>query len=793
MKSLYEYSRITEMAKRLFEEERLIERLDGWFLSEEIKMLNQDRIIGLPKPIARAANLKTVIEQLPLTFSENAIFVGTQRDSFGMTYALINPNFEVDSFSGYCDPTAVFDDIVPNDVITIERIQKVKKWFSEQPYAKELDKVYEPVRRYTSEAVFFIEQVTGHTICDYNLALDKGLLYIISILNKKIINPNYDELQINNFKAMKITLEACITLAERYKKLVYENYSLEKCEVRKKQLSRLIDTLNHIPAFGARNLYEAIQCYILLWQVMCLEQSPNPYAFSVGNADRIFYKYYQKDDISLEEATGLFKHFLVFFNIGTRSWAISQNILLGGKDSDGSDLSTPLTSALLSAYYDMNLPQPILSVKLHKNTPEQLYKDMGKFMFTPGVLTPSFFNDDQLFEILKANGVAEEDLKNYAVAGCQEPLIMGKDNGNTTNSWLNLGKILELTINDGVSLLSGNQIGPKANYFISGVHTKKEIFEHIKELFYLNVQYYMNLMCKAANHASYAISILDVPFLSVFMGGLDSGYDMRDTQHQGTKYNGSGCLIHGVSVVGDSFIAIKHLLANSEFIADDLINALKNNFVGYERLHGFLKQCPKYGNNIDEVDNEVVEVCDYVSRMVKKQKNYLGNPFRPDFSSPSTHLLYGYHVGATPDGRCQREMLGYGIDPLYGEATNGLGFRLLSNFKLPYLLFNGGYASHFGIDPNYFNGSSFEEKGIEFKNKILKTLFFSAPDNNPFYLYVNVTTAETLRAVLKEPDVYAPNGVYIVRIHGTFVNFLDLSPAIQDDIIKRLDGKSTEL
>ena len=63
----------------------------------------------------------------------------------------------------------------------------------------------------------------------------------------------------------------------------------------------------------------------------------------------------------------------------------------------------------------------------------------------------------------------------------------------------------------------------------------------------------------------------------------------------------------------------------------------------------------------------------------------------------------------------------------------------------------------------------------------------------PFYLYVNVTTPETLRKVLANPKKYAPSGVYIMRIHGTFVNFLDLSPAIQQDIIKRLDLHSTSM
>ena len=140
-------------------------------------------------------------------------------------------------------------------------------------------------------------------------------------------------------------------------------------------------------------------------------------------------------------------------------------------------------------------------------------------------------------------------------------------------------------------------------------------------------------------------------------------------------------------------------------------------------------------------------------------------------------------------------MLNYGVDPMAGDASNGLGLRTLSTMKLPFEKFNGGYASHFGIDPKYFRGSSFEERGMEFARRVVQPLFFNpfADHMSPFYLYVNVTTPEMLRKVLADPKKYAPSGVYIMRIHGTFVNFLDLSPAIQEDIIRRLDPASTSL
>ena len=105
---------------------------------------------------------------------------------------------------------------------------------------------------------------------------------------------------------MKISLEALLLLTERYKSIAEEKLKSADGE-RKEQLKLMVDTLSKIPFEGATSFYEAIQSYILLWQTMCLEQAPNPFAFSVGNADRIFEPY--RGELSREEASELFKHF----------------------------------------------------------------------------------------------------------------------------------------------------------------------------------------------------------------------------------------------------------------------------------------------------------------------------------------------------------------------------------------------------------------------------------------------------------------------------------------------------
>ena len=773
MNRILDSIKITEMAKKLFAEKRAGNRLDGWFIAKEAELRLSKDFEGENEEVKKALILREIVKTIPIYLSDYQLFAGTQDDAFARSYALINPAFKVEEFSGYCDPAAVFGDIEPSGEFTAERINAARDEFAKTEYAVKLGEVYGKNECYTKEVIFFFEQVTGHLIPDMRYAIKNGVKAMIEKIEGK---------EGNGYKAFRIALESAIILANRYADLASEQAKTASAE-RKAQLEIMENTLRKVPENGAENLCEAIQAFIIMWQIMCLEQTPNPFAFSVGNADRIFEPY--RNGLDRDTVAALFKHFLVFFNVADRSWAISQNIIISGRDIDGNDLTNDSSYALMDAYYDMNLPQPILSVKLHKNTPQKLYEEMGRFLFTPGALTPSFFNDDSLFAVLSSKGVADCDLADISIAGCQEPLIMGKDNGNTTNSWLNLPKILEMTLTGGVSTITGEKL----------VDVEPCRLENVREAFWQNVERFVAAMGEAANGASVALSTQRVPFLSCLMGGLENGIDARDTKAQGTEYNGSGCLIHGVSVIADSFAAIDKLLAERPEDADKLVDALKADFNGYEDLREFLLSADKFGNNIESVDREAGEIASKVADIVSSTKNYLGNSFRPDFSSPSTHLLYGYWVGATPDGRKSRDMLGYGVDPLYGSAENGLGFRMLSNMKMPFEKMNGGYASHLGIDPKYFTSDNTEGKGVEFRDKVINPLFFNPMKDgvSPFYLYVNVTTAEILRKVLADPKKYAPSGVYIMRIHGTFVNFLDLSPAIQQDIITRLDPKSTVL
>jgi len=785
------------------------ECMDEWFFVQEIKMQELEAIRAEgrnPDDAAGQAELLCrVVRRMPISIIKGSAIAGTQDGAFSASYALINPSFKVEEFAGYCDPTVIYDDISPDPKkgITRQRIRTVRQYWEKTSYVRELQEIYAKAGDEINEVVYFVEPVTGHTIPDLRPYLKNG----VRAMQQKARESGQEYGRI-----MATALEAVIILADRYRELAESKSKQEDCEKEKARLLRTAEILSRVPAQPAKTLHEAIQSFTLLWQVMALEQAPNPYAFSVGNLDRILQPYYREAETSREEAVELVRHLLCFFQVGKRCWAISQNVIVGGRDEKGQDIDCDMTYIVLDAFFETNDPQPALSVKVHSGTGEGFYRSLGRFFFSPGHSNPSLFNDDVMFEILRDRDVAEEYLPDYCIAGCQEPLIMGKASLNTTNTWLNLAKVLELALNDGISLITGKKIGPSWRELgITG--GADAVYANLEQVFFELLEKILPHMQDAGNSCTVLLgNQKPVPLTSALMDSFYTWRDIRDPEEQGTRYNASGCLIHGLSVVTDSLYAVGRALSYGKWTAArpggsrqaaDIRAALQKDFQGYGELRHFLSNQDKFGNDCDQVDEIAVRLVNGVSDLIGNLKNPTGCDYLSDWSTPSTHLLYGYWVGATPDGRKSRTMLGFGVDPQPAFDRGGLPKRFLSVWKLPFLKMTGGYASHIGLRQTSAKDiESLEDKGIWMRDNVIKPLFRLGArasqrspasqssierGESPYYVYFNVDSASHLRQVLKNPKKYAPNGIYIMRIHGTFVNFLDLSPAIQEDIIMRLE------
>ena len=256
IEEIYSAEELTELAKARFQEERKIDHLEGWFLAREIAMECDAKFKDDPDSIRIGRTLVEVMEKIPLTLGDCHVFAGTQDDAFARSYALINPAFEVSSFTGYCDPVAVFGDIEPIGDITKERIDRVKDYYSKNDFAKALTSAYAPVEKYTEEAVFFLEQVTGHVVPDVRGYLKKGALSVKEEIRRRQEEAQDPEKR-QYYQAMGYSIDALLVLAGRYQKIAEAR--AKEAEGKMRERFRLMaDTLAKVPAQGASNIYEAI-------------------------------------------------------------------------------------------------------------------------------------------------------------------------------------------------------------------------------------------------------------------------------------------------------------------------------------------------------------------------------------------------------------------------------------------------------------------------------------------------------------------------------------------------------
>lgn len=103
--------------RKLVDGKRRQLRVDGWFYLQELRMRERETMrrggTDPDDPAAAGELLCRLAEKMTLSIPEGSALAGTQDDAFSPSYALINPAFRVQSFAGYCDPLAIYDDLEP--------------------------------------------------------------------------------------------------------------------------------------------------------------------------------------------------------------------------------------------------------------------------------------------------------------------------------------------------------------------------------------------------------------------------------------------------------------------------------------------------------------------------------------------------------------------------------------------------------------------------------------------------------------------------------------------------------
>jgi pyruvate formate-lyase/glycerol dehydratase family glycyl radical enzyme len=627
----------------------------------------------------------------------------------------------------------------------------------------------------------------GHVIVDYPLVLKKGLNYILSHVNKLEDKNRNDPKKLDFYKAVKIETEAVIRFAKRFSILAQEMAKKESDNERKDELLEISRICAKVPAQHAESLHEALQSF---WFIHILVQTEsNGHSMSTGRFDQFMNPFFQTDmkqgkmnrvnalellEMLWVKFTSLIKLRNEYYSVAFAGHPMFQNLTIGGQDSHGNDASNELTELVLEATANIRMTQPTVSFRWHKKTPKNLKLKVVE-VISKGLGMPGLFNDETIIPLMVDKGTDKSEAYDYSILGCVEPIIGGKTDPRPNIGYVNLPKILEITLNNGKDPKTGELVGKE-----TGDPRTFTRFEQLWKAYEEQIDHAIDLLTRADRIAAGVLAdYKPTPFISSLLEGcIDSGLTM---QNGGAIYNSGGIMGVGVAIVADSLeILRKYVFEHNEMSMSNILDIMADNYENNEELRIRFENDPdKYGNDIEKVDYLARDIgrafCTSIqSRMTTRDGSYHGALF-----SVSMYIPQGEVLGATPDGRKAGHMLSDGVSPTQNRDTHGPTAAMKSVARLDHKLCYNGTLYNMKFTPDFFVSSTRREKFLGMVDAYFQM--------GGFHVQFNVVSREVLEDAKMNPLQHRD---LIVRVAGYSAYFIELDPFVQDEVIARTEFSS---
>ena len=290
-----------------------------------------------------------------------------------------------------------------------------------------------------------------------------------------------------------------------------------------------------------------------------------------------------------------------------------QNVTIGGQTPEGQDATNDISYMVLDTIRETRLTQPNVSARIHAGTPDRFLFECARTIRL-GMGMPAIKNDEIIVPALLEKGVRSEDAYDYAIVGCIEAAVPGKwGYRNTGMSFLNLLKVLELTLNDGTDPATGIQLLPGR-----GDLTAFDSIESLYAAYREQLRFYTRLSIEADTVADLCLEdMAPDAFCSALVD--DCIARGKTIKEGGAVYDIISGLQSGVSNVADAFMALKtRVFEEKALTAAQVKESLAADFQnpGGEMVRQRLLHAPKYGNDIAEVDGIAARVLnDYLDEV----------------------------------------------------------------------------------------------------------------------------------------------------------------------------------
>lgn len=683
-----------------------------------------------PIILRRAAALQTILHEIPITIYPDELVVGDRSCLGPLAYP---------EFWGGREPSGVG----PTDAA---EARDVAAYWSDHPETWAKGTLY------------------GHTVPGFEKVLNLGFEGLAAQAELSAFGGN--PAQRNVRLAVARVCRAAGLFGQRHAVLARELADAERQSFHRHELLAIAARCDQVPAGPARSFAEALQAVYFAHMLLQFEDPPN--AQSLGRLDQYLWPFYQADleqgRITKDEAHELLACFWL------KMWLPYdvQNAMVGGLRPDGTDGTNDLSYMILDTLEDIGLIRQT-SVRRHGATPPRLLRRACAIAGS-GLNLPQFFNDDVIVPSLVERGVPIEEARDYSIIGCIEVTVGGRADPRVVAHYSNLAKCLELALDDGRCLLTGQQLGPR-----TGATADLRTFDDVWRAYCAQVEHEVAQAAERLRQAEAdQVTAYPLPALSALTDDcVEHGLDITAG---GARYNSTGVCCVGIANVADSLAALREeVFERGAATLDEVVAAMRRDYDGADELRRTLLQAPKYGNDIEVVDALARDVVGHFCRTVEGHRDARGGDFRAHLLSFVLCVGYGENTAASPDGRRAGEPLANSMAAQQGMATAGPTALLRSAAKLEPRKAAAGTSLMVDLHP-----SALADRDSGAALAALVEAFF---DLGGGHLQFNIANAQTLRDAQENPDQH--RGL-IVRVAGYSAYFVTLDRAMQEHVIARV-------
>ncbi len=638
---------------------------------------------------------------------------------------------------------------------------------------------------------FMEQRAPGHTTLD-GIIYEKGMLDFKKDIRQTLaaldyLNDPQATDKAEELKAMDIACDAAIVFAERHAALADTMAAMETDIERKKELQQIASVCKRVPAHVPQNFWEAIQMYWFV-HLGTITELNGWDAMSPGHLDQHLYPFYlgglSKKTLDRETAKELLSCFWIKVNnhpappkVGVTAkesgtYNDFTNINLGGLLRDGSDGVNDVSYIILEVIEELHLLQPQSNVQISDQTPDRFLQQASR-VISKGFGYPSVFNADAVVMEQTRVGKSIEDAREGGCSGCVETGAFGKE-AYILTGYLNVPKLLELTLFNGVDPISGKLVGVE-----TGDPMAFETLDDLYVAFERQLHHIVDMKIRVNNYIERMFAVNSpAPFLSVVI--RDCIKKGKDYYNGGPRYNTNYIQCCGIGTITDSISAIKkHVFEDKSIAMDTLLHALQNNFMGQEALRlRLLNKTPFFCNDDDRADTIMQRVYGSLFSAIDGKPNTKGSSYHLNMLSTTCHIYFGKMLGATPNGRFAEKPISDGTSPSHGADHHGPTAVIKSLSKMDQIKSGGTLLNQ------RFLPSALEKDGDIVKLSHLIRTYFKLKGH---HIQFNVIGTETLKKAQAAPDAYRD---LLVRVAGYSDYFVDLDEFHQEEIIARTENEA---